>query len=569
MFKKLAHLLKSKRITYLILLVFIIPSFSSLFRPGFYSMQDDLQAFRIYEMDKCIADFQIPCRWIPDAGYQYGYPLFNFYAPGVYYLGETIHLLGFQFIDSVKILFILGFVLSAVSMYVLVSELFGPFVGVVASVLYTYAPFKAQEVYVRGALSEFWVLTFFPLVFWSSYKLLKDGGKKYSILTAVFLGLLFTTHNLLPVVFLPVVAIWILFWLICLKKLQISLKLVFALILSFGLAAFFVLPVLFERQFVHVETLLGGYFDYRQHFVSFKQIFFSNTWGYGSSSLGPNDDLALSSGIVLLFGSAISLITSVVFYKKNKKISALVIALSLIELLALFLMHAKSAFIWESIGFLKWLQFPWRFLSISIFLLSIITACGLSFVKKWRYILGITLVVLALLLHGNFFKPKDWLNIKDSDKFSGISWEKQLTISIFDYLPIYSELPPNAKAPDLPEILSGKATFENYTKGSNYQGGSISVYDKSLFRLPLFDFPGMRVTVDGKLERHSRDCRNQSPCLGLITFEVPEGYHSVKAELTNTPIRILGNFISLISMAGIVAYSLIHFKNEKSKRKNI
>jgi hypothetical protein len=46
-------------------------------------------------------------------------------------------------------------------------------------------------------------------------------------------------------------------------------------LLGIGLAAFFTLPVLFERQYVHIESMVGGYFDYRQHFVDIKQLFFS------------------------------------------------------------------------------------------------------------------------------------------------------------------------------------------------------------------------------------------------------------------------------------------------------
>src|SRR3990167_2777614 len=108
-----------KHFKWLLVFLFTVPSFAVLLRPGYFFMQDDLQAFRVYEMAKCIEDFQIPCRWVPDAGYQYGYPQFNYYAPSVYYAGALINLLGFQFIDSVKFLFIAGFVFGAFGMYLL------------------------------------------------------------------------------------------------------------------------------------------------------------------------------------------------------------------------------------------------------------------------------------------------------------------------------------------------------------------------------------------------------------------------------------------------------------------
>lgn len=564
MFKKLENILRIRKLSLLILLILIIPSFSSLVRPGFYSMQDDLQAFRLYEMNKCFSDFQLPCRWVPDAGYGYGYPLFNFYAPGVYYLGELFYLVGFQFIDIVKILIILGFIFSALAMYILVNELFGSFTAVVVSVLYTYAPFKAQEVYVRGAISEFWVLVFYPLLFWASYKLIKSNRKKYFVFSSILTGLLLITHNLLSIVFLPVLSIWIMFWLFILNKLKMSYLVFLSLLLGFGLAAFFLLPVIFEKQYVHVETLLGGYFDYRQHFVSLKQIFFSNTWGFGSSMLGPNDDLSLNSGLILLWGSVATLLFYLISFNKNNKLFRLVVTLSLIELITLFMMHAKSAIFWENVFFLKWLQFPWRLLSVSIFLLSFVVGCGLALFKKWKFVIGVTLVILVLLSHGSFFHPKDWINITDTQKFTGLLWQKQLTISIFDYLPIYAKLPPNSVAPDLPEVLSGIVNFDSFVKGSDYQIAKVDVLDPASVRVPLYDFPGMAVKIDGQKVVHTRNCDNQEPCLGLVTFDVPTGSHEIKVQLANTFVRSVGNLISLLSFM-IVLILILKVRYEKSK----
>src|SRR3989344_3958793 len=122
----------SKKLIVILLIFLISPTFFKLIQPGFFPMQDDLQAFRVYEMDKCYTDFQIPCRWVPDAGYQYGYPQFNFYPPLPYYLGAGLHRVGIQYIDSAKLLFIMGYILSALAIYVLVSELTNKWSGFVA-----------------------------------------------------------------------------------------------------------------------------------------------------------------------------------------------------------------------------------------------------------------------------------------------------------------------------------------------------------------------------------------------------------------------------------------------------
>ena len=57
-----------------------------------FKHHDDVSIIRLYEMDRCFKDGQIPCRWVPDLGNLYGYPLFNYYAPLPYYFGWLIYL---------------------------------------------------------------------------------------------------------------------------------------------------------------------------------------------------------------------------------------------------------------------------------------------------------------------------------------------------------------------------------------------------------------------------------------------------------------------------------------------
>ncbi|MEK7472752.1 MAG: 6-pyruvoyl-tetrahydropterin synthase-related protein [Patescibacteria group bacterium] len=530
-----------------LIVIFTIPAFWNLLRPGFFSMQDDLQAFRIQQMDKCLTDFQIPCRWVPDAGYAYGYPQFNYYPPLPYYVGAVLHRVGIQYIDVVKILFIIGYILSAIAMYILVSELTNKWSGFVASVLYTYIPYKAVEVYVRGALSEFWAQVFFPLILWSLYKLIKTNKKIYIPTTALFIGLLATTHTLMTMIFAPIAILWAFYWLYLQKGKNIN-KIVWAGILGVGLSAFFLLPVIFEKKFAHVDSVLSGYFDYRAHFVSLYKLFISREWGYGSSGF-PNEKLNLSLGIVQWLAGLFAGLLALISYKKNKILSLTTFCILLATLFSVFMIHMKSSFIWAKLPFMWYLQFPWRFLAVSIFLLCLLSGFFIFFSKKLQYILGIILIIASIILNIKFFVPKDWLYITDADKFSGVSWQKQMTISIFDYLPIYATLPPINEAPDIPEVLDGKALFSDYKKGSNFQTGKVDVLEDATIRIPLYDFPGMQVKVDSKkVEHYNNDCRGQEFCYGLISFKLPEGEYNIEVKLTDTPIRKIGNLVSLVSI---------------------
>jgi hypothetical protein len=284
-------------------------------------------------------------------------------------------------------------------------------------------------------------------------------------------------------------------------------------------------------------------------------------WGYGSSGF-PNEKLNLSLGIVQWVAGLCVPVLAILKYKKEKKISVLAFILSAITLFSIFMIHMKSSFIWAKLPFLWYLQFPWRFLAISIFLLCILVGIAVYFVGRFKYVLGIALVIVSFALTISFFVPKSWLNINDADKFSGASWEKQLTISIFDYLPIYATLPPVQKAPLIPEVLDGNVQFLNYKKGSDYQEGTVEASKNSLIRVPLFDFPGMEVKIDGKITPHvNNDCRGEEYCLGLITFSVPSGQHKIEVRLENTPVRRIGNILTLISL-GSIAIILLKLKRK-------
>ena len=72
----------------LVLILICLPAFALLFQRGYFSMHDDLQATRQLELNKCFVDGQVPCRWVPDLGYGFGYPLFNYYPSLPYLIGQ-------------------------------------------------------------------------------------------------------------------------------------------------------------------------------------------------------------------------------------------------------------------------------------------------------------------------------------------------------------------------------------------------------------------------------------------------------------------------------------------------
>lgn len=535
----------------LILVILTIPAINALFKNGFFPTQDYIYVGRIYQMDKSLKDGQFPVRWVPD--FRYGEPLYNFYAPLAYYAGSAIHSLGFSFLSTTKILFGLGFILSGISMFFLGKQLFGRLGGLFSAVLYIYAPYHSVDVYVRGALSESWSLIFFPLIFLFSLNLSQKFDKKNFALLVLSLAGLFFTHNIMTVLFLPFFLLWIFFLIWREKNIKVAKYLILSTILGFSLAASFLLPAFFEKDFVQSKYLLSGYFDFRGHFVAIPQ-FFSTFWGYGASLWGSKDDMSFQVGVIHWVVLVLSL-SLAIFYKKDKKIFYLNLFLALLFLISLFMQHNRSAPIWEAFYILAYTQFPWRFLGISIFLVSLLGG-SLAILLKDKFKLSLfALVPIIIVMYATYFHPDSYYyDSIDSHYISSqiLSRDDKLPK---DYLPIWvKEI--KFETITQPYAKKGKIEVSNFEKRSSSAKFDVKVLEDSEIEVPITYFPGWEVYANDKkisLEEPSR--------LGLILFKLPKGEYKVNFKFANTQIRWVGDLLSVGSL--LVLAGLLIKKNNK------
>ena len=251
-------------------------------RPGFYVHHDDVQVIRLYEMDKCIKDLQIPCRWVPDLGGEYGYPLFNYYAPLPYYFGEVFNLISGNLLFSVKMMLIASLIGSYIFMYLLAREFWGEKGGVLSALFYVYVPYHAADLYVRGAMGELWSLMLFPLIFWTFFRLFKKISFKRLALAGLSFSLLVVSHNLSALMFTPILILYVFLLYIKRKNKKFLRYALFALIIGLLLSSFYWIPALAEKKYVHVDTTTMGYFSYTEHFKGLRKLL-SRSWDWGPS----------------------------------------------------------------------------------------------------------------------------------------------------------------------------------------------------------------------------------------------------------------------------------------------
>ncbi|MDD4938278.1 MAG: 6-pyruvoyl-tetrahydropterin synthase-related protein [Candidatus Shapirobacteria bacterium] len=551
--------MKSKKIFNLILLLILsIFTFYRLLRPGYFSMMDDMHVFRLQQFDQCLKDGQIPCRLITDGGLGYGYPLFNYYPPLSYSIAEIFHFTGFSLINSLKITFAISHIIGLLGMYLFANLFWGEIGGIISAILFLFAPYQATNAFVRGDIAELLAINIIPWIFYFLTKFINQNKNKFGLIFS--LSALLLTHNLVSLTIAPILLIYSLFLLLKNKKLKINsiTKLSIPVLFSIGLTAFFILPALFEKNLVTVETMTQGYFYYVNHFATLKQLFVSRFWGYGASLWGPIDDMAFSVGIVQWI---LPLIVIILFFlKRNKKYFPLIILFSLISLFSLFLTHNKSTFIWKILPFMAYYQFPWRFLSIAIFTLSFISGSIVLFIKKKFQIFFLIIVIIStLLLNFSYFKEDIWYsNLTDNQELSQDRLVAQSGAGLKDYWPKFGQNFPTSFAPNQP-ISSNDININYFYKNSRQVNLIANVDSDGTITIPLVYFPNWYLTIDGQPSEIKID-----PDLGLIKFDVQKGNHTIFLELKNTPIRNIANIISLISLFLIIILIFkSKFKNEK------
>ncbi len=557
--------MKLKKNPILLILLFVISfiTFYRLLRPGYFSMMDDMHVFRLQQFDQCLKDGQIPCRFIQNGGMGYGYPLFNYYSPLSYSIAEIFHLTGFSFINSLKITFALCHIIGIFGMYFFASLFWGNLGGFISAVIFLLAPYQATDSWVRGAIAESLALNIIPWVFYFLTKFINSKSFENWNLKIENLGLIFSltalllSHNLTSLAISPVLIIFSLFLLFKNKRLNIKsiLNLSIPVLFSLGLSSFFIIPALFEKNLVTVNTMTQGYFQYIIHFATLNQLFISRFWGYGASLWGPIDDMAFSIGLIQWLLPLISIIF--LFFKKSKKNFKLSLLFFFLFLFYIFLTHNKSTFIWKIFPFMAYFQFPWRFLSIAIFSASFLSGLIILLIKskKNQITALIIITIITILLNFSFFKEDIWYsNLTDQQKLTAKEITAQSSAGLKDYWPKYSKNFPTSFAPDLPVLVQGEADFIKYYKNSNYSEGYFSVFTpKAIVSLPIVYFPNWELYLDNQKTDYTIDSD-----LGLIQLDVNQGEHHYELFFKNTNIRNISNIISLISLILIVFFGIIN-----------
>src|SRR3989338_800672 len=203
---------KRNLLVLLLILISVIYLFD-LFHPGLpltHDAQDHIA--RIANFYQNLSEGNIIPRWAGNLNWGYGHPILEFLYPLPSYFASLFHFFGFTLVDSVKLVFGISFILSAITMYIFIKELLNDQkTALFASILYVIAPYRFVDLYVRGAIGEHVAFIFPPLVIFFLLKLSKRYSLWHLIGGAISFAGLNLSHNAISLMFIPIFVLYAVF----------------------------------------------------------------------------------------------------------------------------------------------------------------------------------------------------------------------------------------------------------------------------------------------------------------------------------------------------------------------
>ncbi|MBI4319017.1 MAG: hypothetical protein HY675_11055 [Chloroflexi bacterium] len=572
---------------------------------------------RLFEIDRNVREGVWFSRWAPDFAYGYGYPFFNFYAHLSYYVAELFVLLGSGFIWALKLTQLLFLFGSGLTMYIFTRELWAKDFAALAAVAYVYTPFHFANVYLRGdSLSELAAYALYPAILWAFYRLVKTGNILYVAVGSAFYAALALTHNISSLIFSPVIvafACFALVWDIWQRRGQRDYLhlartaglILLSVLLGLGLSAFFWIPALGERQFVYLEHVTQGYFDFHNHFLDFARLVqwhpiydyrFADPGAAGLPfQLGLVQVLLAFAGLAAALTGRIpqtgpvqgraALVDSPLYpwetdtmratsdtpshIRKSQR--AYLYFFAALALATGFLLLPSSAFVWERVPLMSMIQFPWRLLSLVGIGTSLLAASTLGLAgdrRRLRVAVFWAVATLTIAASTVALTPERWdIGEEDINRARVMEYE-YLTSSIgttttYEYLPKWAKERPWTSAylldypdvRDLPPVSSKGGEIHSIESRVNLKRVRVRTDKEDEITFRTLYFPGWRATLDGR----DVPLRPADPS-GLISVNVPAGEYEVTVFLGQTDLQAGAGRVStgaLLLLLALVVIALV------------
>ncbi|HEV2101212.1 MAG TPA: 6-pyruvoyl-tetrahydropterin synthase-related protein [Candidatus Acidoferrum sp.] len=495
-------------------------------------------------------------RWTAWTNYGFGEPRFIFYPPLSWMLGAALSLV--LPVSWVPIAFIfLTQTLAGMSAFFLLRRLVGSAPAYLGAVFYAVNPYTLLVTYVRSDFAEQLACALFPLVLLAALRLaglLKDETPKLSTLPKFALSFAAVWLCNAPAGVIASYSVAFLFaWAaIARRSVWVAVRSAGGLALGFGLAGFYLVPAAHEQRWVNIgQALATGLLPF-ENFLFTQIADPEHTWFNWISSI-------CALALILLAGS--TALSSRRFSNNNalsNTLKSLWAALLLLGSLATLMMLRLTAPLWSLLPKMRFVQFPWRWMSIMAVVCCCFLAAAIERHRGWLWfvLVAVLCIPLGCFLTQNTWWDPDEMSTQRAAITNGTGYE-----GVDEYDPLgddHMDLPKHAplaaifpgESADSPIALpSTSIQIEQWDTADH----KISVDSSAPARvaLRLLNYPAWEVTVNGK-----RVAPEKPDDLDQMLVPIAAGKSEIQVRFARTADQTAGIALSIFSLlisAGFLA----------------
>jgi hypothetical protein len=485
-------------------------------------------------------------RWTALTNYGFGEPRFIFYPPFSWMLGAG---LGFvlPWVQVPAAFIVLVQTIAGLSAFALVGRLVPERWAIFGAVCYAANPDALVMIYVRSDYAELLACAFFPPLALGALQicgLLESHRSKGREI--VFCGGWFAAIWLsnAPAGVIASYSMALLFaWAgVTQKRWQPMVRGGAGMALGLGFAGFYIVPAAFEQRWVHITQALSFGLIPSQNFL-FTQI---NDAEHNTFNL-----IASWFAVLLMVMTALAALAGwrgSADGRERTSAKKWRAAWLVLFLAASLLMWRVSGVFWEYLPKLRFVQFPWRWMSIVALVMVCFVASAAAKRLGWLWMavmLALSIGCANYLVHHTWWDPDDIPTLREAvaqgDGFEGTD----------EYDPQgddRSNLPRNA--PYVQVLMSAgerRAGIEARIRVDRWTTDEkelrITSQDAVRLALRVLNYPAWRVSVNGKVVEPER-----AEDYDQMIVAVPGGSSEIRVTLARTGDRIVGMMLTCLSL---------------------
>lgn len=562
--------IKTKLIDYIIILIFAIIVSIPMLNEDFNIYGDDgiQHIARFMGTTQSIEEGQIIPVIMSNFCNGFGYSWNIFYSPLTAFLPLIFSIFTHSFELILKLFIILVAFLSGIAMYEFVNKISkNRYAGLMAAMVYIFAPYRLTDTYIRVAISELTSFIFLPIVFHGMYNIFNSEEKsiKKSLLLSLGATGLIITHSVIAMYTVIFCFIYLLINIKELKNKQVIKMLVINILLILLLTSFYTIPLLEHKLSTDYEVFKPGRMERTDSLIQNKlkpiQLIYTAPYSF-----------CFEIGLVSIIGLVLTILAHKKIAKSVKKFYWFALMSGIVCVIM-----SLNFFPFEKMpAILKMIQFTFRLLEFSSFFFAVLAGINYSLVIKnfkLRDILILCFVTILLLMPAynncvgfgkQWSEDKLWPAVEVNENTGRV----HAGCATFEYLPskAYENLDYIKTREKRVYVLSGSATIENEEKNGTKMTFNLSNIEKNTtLELPYIYYLGYNIQIE-----------QNGQILTLETFESSNGFVAVNlpntesgkitVKYTGTTIMQISYIVSIVTFVSIMV-CLIVIKI-KSKLKN-